>query len=295
MQLRSLSLPEKLQRDAERGFVDVMLPHRLSVDSARLAVETTTTASLARETERGDPAQRDATDFAVRMSSWKSGALLLAAQLNTLASALVGAKERLLDCAQGVLRYDMTGCAPGFPPDFYTDVPLSERSISHASASLGTRVVFAVRRDRWNPVPLSRWYMAFLDVSRGNRVCWLDRRMVNLSETNYREPSCDWRGLCDPLEVDADTLFECQVRADGRVPPSCPVSCGPRCFGPLCYKHELDSYELRTAAIEVDFEGKLLSAPSPAALAKSDFLASKGLATPRHSQKIFNMIIGEKN
>lgn len=247
--------------------VDVMMDHRALIEETRAAAISTARRFAARGTEDGVAPLRSTGKFLGRMNSWKSGALLLSFQLNSATFALIGARERLLACARGVLRSDMTGCAPGFRPEFYTDVPAASRSPPSSSPSSG--LVLEVRRDRWNPVSLSRWYMAFVDSSQGNRTCWLDRSMLNDSRSDYREPICDRRGLCDPLELDDDTLAACDVRRDGEVSSECPLACGSPCFGPLCYKRGSSSYELRVA-VDLDPESaEILVASEPRILSKA--------------------------
>ncbi|KAK2832703.1 hypothetical protein Q5P01_016592 [Channa striata] len=247
--------------------VDVMMDHRALIEETRAAAISTARRFAARGTEDGGAPLRNAGKFLGRMNSWKTGALLLSFQLNSATFALIGARERLLACARGVLRSDMTGCAPGFRPEFYTDVPAASRSPPSSSPSSG--LVLEVRRDRWNPVSLSRWYMAFVDSSQGNRTCWLDRSMLNDSRSDYREPRCDRRGLCDPLELDDDTLAACDVRQDGEVSSECPLACGSPCFSPLCYKRRSSSYELRVA-VDLDPESaEILVASKPRILSKA--------------------------
>ncbi|KAK2813514.1 hypothetical protein Q5P01_000798 [Channa striata] len=247
--------------------VDVMMDHRALIEETRAAAISTARRFAARGTEDGVAPLRSTGKFLGRMNSWKSGALLLSFQLNSATFALIGARERLLACARGVLRSDMTGCAPGFRPEFYTDVPAASRSPPSSSPSSG--LVLEVRRDRWNPVSLSRWYMAYVDSSQGNRTCWLDRSMLNDSRSDYREPICDRRGLCDPLELDDDTLAACDVRRDGEVSSECPLACGSPCFGPLCYKRGSSSYELRVA-VDLDPESaEILVASEPRILSKA--------------------------
>ncbi|KAJ8010053.1 hypothetical protein DPEC_G00070980 [Dallia pectoralis] len=104
-----------------------------------------------------------------------------------------------------------------------------------------------VKRETWNPILLSRWYMPFLDSRRGNRTCWLDRPMVSDAHRNYRVPLCDSRGLCDPLEPDNDTVSACEVNENGEISLGCPVVCDNPCFGPICYRLQSDMFTLSTA------------------------------------------------
>lgn len=185
------------------------------------------------------------------LDTWKSGAFKLAGQLNSVTFIFQGAQQRLQSCAQGVQRLDMTGCEPGFITGFYTDIPVASRSLS------SSRLVMVVKRDRWNPLALSRWYMPFIDSSKGNRTCWLDRPMVSDNHVNYRVPQCDCRGVCEPLEPDNDTLLACEVNETGEISLACPVVCGSPCFGPICYQSQSNTYTLRTAyrvARDIDVE-----------------------------------------
>lgn len=182
--------------------------------------------------------------FDILLDTWKSGAFKLAVQLNAVTFAFQRAHQRLMSCAQGVQRADMTGCEPGFIEEFYTDIPVASRSLS------SSRLVMVVKRDNWNPVVLSRWYMPFIDSSKGNRTCWLDRHMVSDTQFNYRVPICDSRGVCEPLEVDDETMSACDVNENGELSMECPVVCGRPCFGPICYQSQSETYTLKTASSE---------------------------------------------
>ena len=181
----------------------------------------------------------------ILLDTWKSGAFKLAVHLNAVTFAFHRAHQRLNSCAQGVQRADMTGCEPGFIEEFYTDIPVASRSQS------SSRLVMVVKRDIWNPVVLSRWYMPFIDSSKGNRTCWLDRPMVSDTQFNYRVPICDSRGVCEPLEVDDETMSACEVNENGELSMGCPVVCDHPCFGPVCYQSQSETYTLKTASSEV--------------------------------------------
>jgi hypothetical protein len=191
---------------------------------------------------RQPPGSNDTSRFNGLLDTWKSGAFKLAIQLNAITFAFQGAHQRLLSCAEGVLRSDMTGCEPGFITEFYTDIPVASRSLS------SSRLVMVVRRDSWKPVVLSQWYMAFIDSSRGNRTCWLDRHMVNDTNYNYRMPQCDPRGVCEHLKPDEDTVSACEVNYKGEISLECPLVCGAPCFGPICYKAKSDMFTLRSTS-----------------------------------------------
>nr|BBA49227.1 hypothetical protein [Oryzias latipes] len=232
--------------------VDVMGYHRSLIEEARAAAKATEEKFQKKregDYENDDDSQLSGSAFAARMNAWRSGALLLSAQLNAVTFALVGARERLAVCAQGLMRADMTGCAPGSPSEFHTDVPTAARPILSRSTHGG--LALDVERKKWEPVLLSRWYMAFVDSSSGNRTCWLDRGMVNDSRSSYREPRCDRRGLCDSLRVDGDTLSACQVKRGSDISQDCPLVCGSACFGPLCYDSHFNSYTL-TKGVEAE-------------------------------------------
>lgn len=64
---------------------------------------------------------------------------------------------------------------------------------------------------------------------------------------NYRVPLCDWRGVCEPLERDYETLSACEVDESGEISLRCPVVCGVPCFGPICYQPQSNTYTPRTA------------------------------------------------
>lgn len=185
---------------------------------------------------------KDTSKFTELLETWKSGAFKLAVQLNAVTFTFQGAHQRLLSCAQGVQRSDMTGCEPGFITEFYTDIPVASHSLS------SSRLVMVVKRESWNPVVLSHWYMPFIDSSKGNRTCWLDRPMVSDTHANYRVPPCDSRGVCEPLEPDNETVLACEVNDNGEISLECPVVCGSPCFGPICYQPQSDTYTLRTAS-----------------------------------------------
>lgn len=177
---------------------------------------------------------------------WKAGALRLAVQLNAATFAFQGAYQRLLSCAQGVYSSDMTGCEPGFITGYYTDVPVA--SVHQGPSKLSV----LVRRDYWKPVALSHWYMAFIDTSKNNRTCWLSKAMVSDGRSDYSEPVCDYRGLCQPLIPENATVTACSLNDIEKFSASCPVVCEGNCFGPLCYQPERDTYTLRTIALGND-------------------------------------------
>lgn len=230
---------------ANRGsgsqVVDVMRPYRRLIDDALTSVAEHL-PSAAVKSVHSPPVlgSNDTSAFNELLDTWKSGALQLAVQLNAVTFALQGAHRRLLSCAQGVKRSDMTGCEPKFITEYYTDVPVASRSLS-------SRLIVVVERAHWKPVVLSRWYMAFIDSSHGNRTCWLDRPMVCDADANYRVPSCDLIGICEPLVVDNTTVPACLVNQRGEIGSECPVVCGHSCLGPVCYQPQWDTYTLRTA------------------------------------------------
>ncbi|KAJ7984109.1 hypothetical protein DPEC_G00363930 [Dallia pectoralis] len=96
----------------------------------------------------------DTGKFNELMDTWKSGAFKLAVQLNAVTFA-IQELTGTYSCAQGVQRSDVTGCEPGFVAEFYTDTPVASRSLS------SSRLVMVVKRETWNPILLSRWYMPF--------------------------------------------------------------------------------------------------------------------------------------
>ena len=193
------------------------------------------------------------------LDTWKSGAFKLAVLLNVVTFAFHGAHQRLQSCALGVQRSDMTGCEPDFIAEFYTDTPVASHSVS------SSRLVMIVKRERWNPVTLSHWYMPFLDSSKGNRTCWLDRPMVSDMRANYRAPLCDSRGVCEPLELDNETVTACEVDKNGEMSVACPVVCDTPCFGPICYQPQSGTYTTRAAsgAFGVDLDDLVRVTKSP--------------------------------
>lgn len=231
--------------------VDVMQYYRTLIEGALENVVSNFPSTLAYAPLNTDPllynqlppGSNGTNRFNWLLDTWKSGAFKLAIQLNAVTFAFQGAHQRLLSCAQGVQRSDMTGCEPGFITQFYTDIPVASRSLS------SSRLVMVVRRDSWNPVVLSQWYMAFIDSSRGNRTCWLDRHMVNDTNYNYRMPQCDPRGVCEHMEVDTETVSACEVNDKGEIGLECPVVCGAPCFGPICYQAKADMFTLRSTSV----------------------------------------------
>ena len=224
--------------------VDVMHTYRTLIHGALSAVAEhfPSTADRTGESVRGQRVfGSDATSaFDELLNTWKGGAFKLAVQLNAVTFALLGAHQRLVSCAQGVKRSDMTGCEPGFITKFYTDKPVASRPLSSGR-------ILVVQREHWKPTVLSRWYMSFVDSSKDNRTCWLDRPMVSDAYANYRLPSCNALGICEPLAVDDTTVSACLVAHMGEIGFECPVVCGDPCFGPICYHPQSDTYTLRTA------------------------------------------------
>lgn len=174
------------------------------------------------------------------MESWKTGVFKYSAQLNVVTSALQRARARLQLCAHAIRLSDMIGCKSGFAIDRVADVPVNARLLSSSQFSV------VVKRVPWTPITLSPWSMHFLDTSRNNRTCWLDRLMVNDSYANYRAPRCDTRGLCEPPEPDEDTIRRCRVTERGKLSVDCPITCGHRCFGSICYDEQLGIYRQKS-------------------------------------------------
>ncbi|KAI4792906.1 hypothetical protein KUCAC02_025129 [Chaenocephalus aceratus] len=221
--------------DSSLRVVDVMQDHRILIEMAKKKL-----SSARADEDRSDPGPLDGSAFSESLETWKAGAFNAAVHLNAITFVLHGARQRLLSCAQGVRGSDTTGCEPEFVEGYYTDTPVASRSLSSSS------IVMVVKREYWNPVVLSHWYMPFLDSSKGNRTCWLDRPMLSDLGANYRVPECDYRGICEPLEVDRDTLAGCDVNENGEVGCGCPVVCGSPCFGAICYRPETDTYAIKT-------------------------------------------------
>ncbi|KAK7878292.1 hypothetical protein WMY93_031111 [Mugilogobius chulae] len=176
--------------------------------------------------------------------TWKSVAFKLAVQLNAATFALHRAHSRISSCSRGMVRSDMTGCNPEGDTDYSLVRPVASTWL-HSSSAL----VLVVRKEAWTPVSLSRWYMPFVDESRGRRVCWLNRPMLSDEGSNYtwnyRVPECDSRGMCSPLEIDERTVAACTPDGDGEIGPGCPLICDQNCFGPLCYDAVTDAYSTR--------------------------------------------------
>ena len=244
------------------GVVDVMRHHRTLIEEA---LNNAKSPVLSAHTERAS-SYNDTSDL---LDTWKSGAFKLAVQLNAVTFAFQGAQQRLLSCAQGVQRADMTGCEPGFNTEFYIDTPVASRSLSSG------RLAMTAKRERWYPVALSHWYMPFMDSSKGNRTCWLNRPMVTDMRDNYRVPQCDYRGVCEPLVLDDETVSACEVNENGEIRFDCPVACGTPCFGAVCYQPQSDTYELRTGVRGNHALNATVGAPRPRVLSKvyslSDF------------------------
>ena len=178
-----------------------------------------------------------------RIEDWRSEALQATAQYSLATNVLNGAQRTLATCSQGLVISDMTGCYPGLhgSPELFTDTPLM--NVIHTDYE---GVVIVVRRTRFTPTKLSRWYMAFTDVRTGNQTCWLERRMVTDGAVDYSEPLCNARGLCEtPVRADR-VAASCEPGEDMWLGSSCPVVCGEHCFGPLCYKPETGTYNLRS-------------------------------------------------
>lgn len=239
------------------GVVDVMRGHRTLMDEAldEIAARSPNAFSNDFQFEGARPVSmsNNASKFKYLLDTWRSGAFTLAVRLNAVTFALQGARQRILLCAQGIQRSDVTGCEPDFIAEFYTDTPVASRTLS-------SRLVMFVERARWTPVALSHWYMPFVDSSKGNRICWLDRPMVSDMHGNYRVPQCDSRGVCEPLEIDNVTVSACEVNQNGEISLACPVACGDPCFGPICYQPDSDTYAPRTAlrqgerGVEVEYD-----------------------------------------
>lgn len=253
-------------------IVDVMRHHRTLIEEALRAVERVPASAHVpinlNNRQLVSMPDGDTSSFDVLLDRWKTGAFKLAVQLNAVTFAFQGAHQRLLACTLGVQRGDMTGCEPGFITEFYTDVPIASRLLSPSG------LVMVVKRERWRPLALSRWYMSFVDYSKGNRTCWLDRPMVSDTHANYREPACDSRGICEPLERDDDTVSACEVNENGEISLECPVVCGAPCFGPICYQPGSDAYALRTAsggALDINATGS----PRVVRVAKSPRILSR--------------------
>ena len=177
------------------------------------------------------------------IEDWRSEALQAAAQYSLIATVLNGAQHTLATCAQGLVMSDMTGCYPGMHggPELFADTPLL--NVLHSDYD-GTVVI--ARRTRFTPTAFSRWYMAFTDILRGNQTCWVERRMVTDGAADYTEPFCNDRGLCEaPAKADRIVAL-CEPNKDMWLGPLCPLVCGADCFGPLCYKPQSGTYNLRT-------------------------------------------------
>lgn len=253
--------------------VDVMKYHRSLIEETQAAAKGTAEGFRTQIYADNDVSlsRSSGSPFVERMNAWKSGALLLSAQLNAVTFAFVGARERLAVCAQGLMRADMTGCAPGSPSEFHTDIPTAARPIFSLSTHGG--LALDVERKKWQPVLLSRWFMLFVDSSAENRTCWLDRGMVNDSSLSYREPRCDRRGLCEALLVDRDTFSVCHAMRGSKFGPECPLVCGSACFGPLCYDTRSASYSLTKGVEAESWRGRseeILVAGEPQTLSKGE-------------------------
>ena len=178
-----------------------------------------------------------------RIEDWRSEALESAAQYSLATAVLNGAQQTLATCSQGLVISDMTACYPGMhrDPELFIDTPLL--NVLHSDYE---GVVIVVRRTRFTPTKLSRWYMAFTDIRTGNQTCWLERHMVTDGAVDYNEPLCNDRGLCD-MPVKAEGIAAtCEPDDDMWLSPLCPVVCGENCFGPLCYQPQTGTYNLRS-------------------------------------------------
>lgn len=173
------------------------------------------------------------------LDTWKTGVLNFAIQLDTLVHILREARLQLLRCAYAVQVSDLTSCQPGLIHGLYTDTPVD----SHWHSL--DRLVLIARRVAWNRVTLSFWYMPFIDSSQGDRICWLDRPMLNDTHSNYKVPKCNAQGVCEPLEIDNNILSQCEVNKDGEIGIDCHVICEGSCFGPICYNSESETYTPR--------------------------------------------------
>lgn len=180
----------------------------------------------------------NSTRLANALETWKSGVYALTIHLNSMISTARAAEQRLVLCSEGVARADLTGCEPHLSAKFHTDVPLASRSVSASSLTL-----LAMRRT-WEPMLLSRWFMAFVDTSQNDRVCWLATSMVTDGTADYEMPHCDASGLCDPLQLDETTVLACTVDASGAVSSHCPLQCGAPCNGPVCYNSNTERYNI---------------------------------------------------
>ncbi|KAK2814636.1 hypothetical protein Q5P01_001016 [Channa striata] len=130
---------------------------------------------------------------------------------------------------------------PGFAKRRQSRGPRS--AVLLGSAGLGSRRRTLCSARRWGASSLRR-RASLLDngvsemgdrierrraaIAPGNRTCWLDRSMLSDSRSDYREPICDRRGLCDPLEL-AATPWRVRRQAGREVSSECPLACGSPC------------------------------------------------------------------
>lgn len=230
---RGVDYGSMIQVDVLQRHRDVLTAalHNISLHHAALGRSLTTRLST-----RLSPGDLD-----VLLDTWKSATFELASLLNTAAIVLERLHQQLLTCTRSIQREDMTGCEPEFVTEFYTDIPVAGRIFSPNG------LLIIAERQRWSPTVLSQWYLPFIDSSNGNRTCWLDRPMLSDDNANYRVPRCDWRGLCEPLERDNNTVSACDVDEYGEISLRCPVVCGSPCFGPICYRPQSNTYTPRMA------------------------------------------------
>lgn len=195
----------------------------------------------AQQTDTASRFSNNSTRLTHMLETWKIRVYTLSTQLTTLVTVIQAAERRLILCAEGVVRSDMTGCEPNLSVKFHTDTPVASKSVSASKLTLVTH------RETWEPLLLSRWYMSFVDTSQNNRVCWLTSSVITDGSENYKMPYCDSRGLCDPLQLDETTIPSCEVSVTGTLDLLCPIQCGARCNGPVCYDTHTEMYSLLTS------------------------------------------------
>lgn len=219
-------------------IIDVLEYHRAAIQGGLSEIAKVLPA---KQTDTASRFSNNSTRLPHMLETWKIGVYTLSTQLTTMVTIIQAAERRLILCAEGVVRSDMTGCEPNLSVKFHTDTPVASKSVSASKLTLVTH------RETWEPLSLSRWYMSFVDTSQNNRVCWLTSSVITDGSKNYKMPYCDSRGLCDPLQLDETTIPSCEVSVAGTLDLLCPIQCGARCNGPVCYDTHTETYSLLTS------------------------------------------------
>lgn len=226
-------------RSAKR--IDVLQPYAAAISKIAQTLNVTRTLNFGSRVSAASPQRfAVANEIRDRVGDWAAEAHFVTERVTSALYELHKAELHVQLCTQSALGLDMSGCESHSlsPGGYYTDTPT--RVLGAYDHSCVETV-----REAWDPVTLSRWYMAFTTVYHGNtHVCWLTRGMLGDHANDYAVPQCDSRGLCQPLVVDNDTYTACN---DAALPVNCPVLCDVPCFGPLCYDAESGGFRIQTA------------------------------------------------